>query len=179
MAAPTTYPLTASPRVRKLLAQIVRAKQTNPALLVERANLILKMLDGHNNTQAARSLGLHRDTARYWRSRWHEASPRLTQAEELIPLEDETALLKVIEEILADGARSGNPGKFSAEQIAQIIALACEPPSASGYPLTHWSASDLRREILKRRLVPDISVRQVGRFLKRGATQTTSEPVLA
>jgi hypothetical protein len=56
MAAPTTYPLSASPRVPKLLAQIVRAKQTNKALLVERANPILKMLDGSNNTQAARTL---------------------------------------------------------------------------------------------------------------------------
>ncbi len=179
MAAPTTRPITASPRVRKLLVQIVRAKQTKPALLVERANLILKMLDGLNNTQAARALGLHRDTARDWRCRWQEATPRLAQAEALVELEDEATLLNLIEEILADGPRSGAPGKFSAEQIVQIIALACELPQASGYAVSHWSASDLRREILKRRIVESISVRQVGRFLKRGPTQTASEPVLA
>jgi transposase len=150
--------------VRKLLAQIIRAKQTNKALLVERANLILKMLEGLNNTQAARALGLHRDTARDWRARWQAATPRLAQAEQHLALELDASLLNLIEQILADEARSGSPGKFSAEQIALIIALACEVPQASGYPVSHWSASDLRREIKKRGIVAEISVRQVGRF---------------
>jgi len=179
LAAPTTWPLTASPRVRKLLEQIVRCKQTNKALLVERAKLILKMLDGANNTQAAHALSLHRDTARYWRGRWRDAHSDLTQAEQLIALEDEATLLKLIEQILTDAPRSGSPAKFSAEQIAQIIAVACEEPRVSGYPLSHWSASDLRREILKRGIVEAISVRQVGRFLKRGPNQAASEPLLA
>ncbi len=179
MAAPTTCPLSASPRVRKLLAQIVRAKQTNKALLVERAKLILKMLEGLNNTQAARALGLHRDTARDWRARWQTATPRLVQAQAHLARADDATLLDLIQQILADGPRSGSPGKFSAHQITQIIAVGCEAPQASGYPVSHWSASDLRREILKRGLVEDISVRQVGRFLKSGAAKASSEPLLA
>jgi hypothetical protein len=45
--------------------------------------------------------------------------------------------------------------------------LACEAPEASGVPLSHWSASDLAREAVKRGLIPAISPRTVGRFLKR------------
>lgn len=165
--------------MRKLLEQIVRCKQKNKALLVERANLILKLLEGVNNTQAAQALNLHRDTARYWRERWLAGQGHLSQAEPLIALEDETTLLRLLEEILSDAPRSGSPAKFSAEQIGQIIALACEEPAASGYPVSHWSASDLRREVLKRGLVEAISVRQVGRFLKRGSNQAAPKPLLA
>jgi hypothetical protein len=57
--------------------------------------------------------------------------------------------------------------------------VACEVPQARGYPLSHWSASDLRPEILKGGIVEGISVRQVGRFLKRSAAQAASEPLLA
>jgi len=178
LATPTTWPISASPRVRKLLEQIVHHK-LKPAVLVERAKLILKMLDGHNNTTAAHSLGLHRDTARDWRARWRQLDLTLQHAEALIPLEDETTLLNLIEQGLADAPRSGSPGKFSAEQIVQIIALACEDPQASGYPTSHWIPADLAREAIKRGIVQSISARQVGRFLKRGQNQTSPEPVLA
>lgn len=178
LASPTTRPISANPRVRKGLEQIVRHKH-NQAVLVERAKLILKMLDGHNNTTAARALGLHRDTARDWRTRWRQLDLSLQQAEALIPLEDEVTLLNLIEQGLADAPRSGGPGKFSPEQIAQIIALACEDPPLSGYPTSHWTPSDLAREAVKRGIVTSISARQVGRFLKRGQNQASAEPVLA
>lgn len=126
------------------------------------------MLDGDNNTTAARALGLHRDTARDWRVRWQQLDLSLQQAQRLIPLEDEATLLNLIEQGLADAPRSGGPGKFSAEQIAQIIALACEEPQLRGYPTSHWTPCDLARQAVKRGIVSSISARQVGRFLKRG-----------
>lgn len=178
MANPTTWPISASPRVRKALEQIIRHKH-NKAVLVERAKLILNLLDGHKNTTAARALGLHRDTARDWRARWRQLALSLQQAEALIPLEDEVTLLNLIEQGLADAPRSGGPGKFSAEQIAQILALACEDPQLSDYPTSHWTPSDLAREAVKRGIVTSISARQVGRFLKRGQDQTSPEPLLA
>lgn len=182
MACPNTQPISANPRVRKLLEQIVRHKH-NKAVLVERAKLVLRMLDGDNNTTAAHSLGLHRDTARDWRARWRQINLTLQQVQGLIPLEDELEMememLNLIELGLADAPRSGGPGKFSAAQIAQIIALACEDPHSSGYPISHWTPSDLAREAVKREIVPSISARQVGRFLKRSQNQATPEPVLA
>lgn len=178
MAAPTTRPISTSPRVRKLLAQIVRHKQ-NKAVLVERAKLILRMLDGDNNTTAAKALGLHRDTARDWRARWRQLDLTLQQAAALIPLEDEAPLLNLIEQGLADAPRSGGPGKFSAEQIVQIVGIACEDPQASGYPTSHWTSGEIALEAIKRRLVESISARQVGRFLKSSQAQAASESLLA
>ena len=68
---------------------------------------------------------------------------------------------------LSDSPRSGWAGKFSAEQVAQIIAVACEPPEKCGRPVTHWTPRELADEVKKRSIVASISVRQVGRFLKR------------
>src|SRR5258708_12999690 len=82
--------------------------------------------------------------------------------------EDDKGLRQVIERGLADAARSGSPGKFSAEQIVQIVAVACEEPQASGYPVSHWTPKEVAQEVIKRGVVESISERQVGRFLKRG-----------
>ncbi|EWY42814.1 hypothetical protein N825_00910 [Skermanella stibiiresistens SB22] len=46
------------------------------------------------------------------------------------------------------------------------MALACEPPDASGVLITHWSQSALAREAIKRGLVETISHGSVGRFFK-------------
>lgn len=63
--------------------------------------------------------------------------------------------------------RSGAPGTFTPEQIAQILAVACEDPAAdSQRPVSHWTPRELTDEVLKRRLVPAISVRHVGRILE-------------
>jgi putative transposase len=48
------------------------------------------------------------------------------------------------------------------------VALACEAPSESGRPVTHWSTTELADEAIKRGIVEDISARSVGRFLKGG-----------
>jgi len=47
------------------------------------------------------------------------------------------------------------------------VALACEPPEATGVPITHWSQSELARQAVARGIVPEISHNSVGRFLKR------------
>jgi putative transposase len=179
VATPTTWPITANPRIRKLLAQIVHSKTKNKALLVERANLILKMLDGANNTRAALALNLHRDTARQWRQRWLEAIPRLHQVEAQISLEDDAALLVVLAEILSDAPRSGAPGTFRAEQIVGMVTIACEDPRASDYPISHWTPGEIAREAVKRKIVTSISAGSVGRFLKGGQNQAAPASLLA
>ncbi len=80
---------------------------------------------------------------------------------------------------LADAPRSGAPAHFTAEQVCAIIALACEPPSACGRPITHWSQNELAREAVKRGLAGSISQRSVGRMLKRGRPQAASGAALA
>jgi hypothetical protein len=51
--------------------------------------------------------------------------------------------------------------------VVQIVALACENPKASGYPVSHWSPRELATEAVKRGIVEKISPRSIGRFLKR------------
>ena len=74
-------------------------------------------------------------------------------------------LEKLIIGVLTDVTRSGAPPRFGAEQVAGIIALACELPADGGLPVSHWTPSELAREAAKRGIVESISPRQVDRFL--------------
>jgi putative transposase len=81
-------------------------------------------------------------------------------------LEGLSALETAIEDVLSDNPRSGRPGTFVPDQVARILAVACEPPENSGRPVTHWTPRELAEEVVARGIVPSISVRHVGRFLK-------------
>lgn len=133
---------------------------------MQRARLVLAAADGLNNAQIGRRVGLDVDTVRIWRDRWLGAAADLAAAETAEA--DDAALPKRIVGVLDDAPRSGTPPTFSAEQICQILGLACEPPEASGRPVTHWTPTDLADEAAKRGLVVSISPRTVGRFLKMG-----------
>ena len=74
---------------------------------------------------------------------------------------------------LSDRPRPGGPTTFSPEQVAEIIALACEKPGDSGVPVTHWTPRELAREAVKRGIVDSISPRQVARLLKRSGAQAS------
>ena len=76
-------------------------------------------------------------------------------------------------EVLSDGQRRGAPVKFSAEQVAAVLALACEAPADSGLPVSHWTPSELAREAVRRGLVESISARQVDRFLAQRTCDRT------
>lgn len=136
------------------LSKLVK-RHTTPQQIALRARIIQSAGIGMNNHEISRELGVRVNTVRLWRDRWVE--------QQSIPLEE-----MGVAERLQDAPRSGSPGKFSAEQIAQIIAIACEAPEASGYPVSHWTPKELAHEAVKRGVVENISKRQIGRFLKRG-----------
>ena len=71
------------------------------------------------------------------------------------------------------------PGTFEPEQIAQIIAVACEDPQDCGRPVSHWTPRELTDEVIKRGIVVSISPRSVGRFLKRSGFEAPPESLLA
>jgi putative transposase len=131
--------------------------------LVQRSQLILALATGSNNSQIAHQLGLTRGTVRSWRQRWLAAMPALSAAE--ADPEQEGLLLELLAAVLSDQPRSGAPLTFQPEQIVQIVALACESPTESGRPITHWTPTELALEAVKRGIVPRISARSVGRFL--------------
>ncbi len=112
---------------------------TAPSHLRQRASLILLAFDGLRNDEIAEQVGLGQRPVGLWRRRWAKAWNRLIDLE---CSETHAALRRAIEAVLTDGPRPGAPGKFTPEQVTQILAVACEPPEKSGRPITHWTATN-------------------------------------
>jgi transposase len=75
----------------------------------------------------------------------------------------------LILDLLRDERRSGRKPLFTAEQVAQIIAVACEKPEASDRPVSHWTPRELADGVMKRGIVTSISPRHIARFLEEAA----------
>lgn len=150
---------------------------TSSQRLVRRLTIVLAAASGLNNDQIARHLGIHRSTAQIWRMRWLAAATRLEAA--VTVGDDDRLLARLVEDALDDAPRAGAPPTFTAEQVVQIVALACEPPPGSDRPVSHWTPREVADEAVARAIVSAISPRSVGRFLKRGPSPTASEPLLA
>jgi transposase len=161
MALRSTLCLTLSHEQQAALERLRRTHRT-PQQLALRAWIILLAADGKGVRETARLVGVEAKTVRRWRRRWLAAKDADSVANRL-----------------ADAPRSGAPATFTAEQVCAIVALACEPPSASGCPTTHWSQSELARAAVRRGLVGGISQRSVGRMLKRGRPAAASRAALA
>ena len=143
-----------SPEQRRVLEQLVRAHST-PQQVVLRARIVLDAAKGTGVRASARELDVWPKTVRRWRARWQRAA-----AKQPVP------------ERLADAARSGAPATYTPEQICAIIAMTCEKPSESERPISHWSQREIAREAMRRGLVPKVSQRSVGRFLKKRPTSS-------
>jgi transposase len=146
----------------------LRNATTAPSHLRPRAAVILLAFEGLRNDEIADRIGLGRSQVGRWRRRWARAWSGLIDRE---CRETKADLRRGIEAVLSDAARPGAPGKFTAEQVTQILALACEPPEESGRPITHWTAHELADEVVKRGIVASISTTQVGRYLREAAMQ--------
>jgi putative transposase len=164
MAGPRPTEVSLSAGQRTILERLGR-RATSPQRLVRRVTIILAAAAGRNNDQIARRCGLAREMVQTWRHRWLVAAPQLAVAEAGGGTAAE--LTQQIVAVLADAPRAGAPPTFSAEQICQILALACEPPAESGRPVTHWTPAELAAEAVHRGIVSRISARTVGRFLHR------------
>lgn len=167
-------PLPVSFRQREVLKKIIR-RSTSIQQHVTRSKIILLAADGFGNQQIAERVTIDRKQVYHWRSRWLSAQEILSTVE---VEDDEKQLYKTILNILSDQPRSGAPLTYSAEVVCQIIAVACEHPQDCGHPISHWTPAALRLEVIKRDIVEDISVRQIGRFLKRGRSETPSGALL-
>ena len=146
---------------RSELERLIRSHSTAQHL-ARRARMIVLAADGVSVGETAERLGVWRKGVSTWRGRWPAGGG-----------------VRSVAERLSDAPRSGAPATITAEQTCAIVALACERPDAGGAPLSHWSASDLAREAVRRGIVTSISPRQVGRFLKRIRPQAASGPPLA
>lgn len=168
MAGPLPLTLTVSPPQRVILEGLLR-QHSCPQALALRVRIVLGADANQRNEPLARQLGCTPKTVRKWRARWVAALSRLAAAEA-----EPADLRATIGAVLADAARSGAPDHFSAEQIVQIINLACTSPAASGRPLDAWTPRELADEATKRGIVSSISARSVERFLGSGRAAAAS-----
>jgi hypothetical protein len=114
---------------------------------VLRARIALAAADGATNAAIAADLRLHVDTVRKWRRRF--AAEGMTG--------------------LADRDRPGRPARFSPVQVAQVKALACEPPASVSAPLARWSCPELARHAVTDGIVSTVSASTVRRWLAADA----------
>ncbi|MBU0491482.1 MAG: transposase [Chloroflexi bacterium] len=127
---------------------------------------MLAAATGANNTVIAHQLDATVDTVRKWRTRWSAATSRLVTAEAEGQTPPELATL--VRVILGDTPRPGAPDTFTPEQLAHIIAVACEDPRESDREISHWTGQELADEVCQRNIVPTISGRHVSRLLAAG-----------
>jgi transposase len=162
----TAAKVTITERQQVVLDELSRSR-SEAGMIVQRAKVILLAFAGQLNEEIALEVGLERKQVGLWRRRWRDSWDALTLLECMEPRK----LREAIRETLRDAPRSGCPGTFTPEQIAQILAVACEDPALSGRPITHWTNHELRDEVVKRNIVESISVSRVGHFLREAALQ--------
>lgn len=150
-----------------ILRKISR-EATASVRLVQRSRIILFGFEGLLNEEIAGEVSVNQRQVGRWRRRWQESFDALINIE---CSESAAALRSAIEEVLSDAPRAGSPEIFTAEQVTQIIAIACEPPANSDRPINYWTAREIADEAQKRGVVKSISARQVSRYLKAAALQ--------
>jgi transposase len=141
--------------------ETITHRHSSAQQVVVRARIVLLAHEGKNNEQIGRELKITVDTARLWRNRWLSFQG--------IALADLS-----VSERLEDAPRPGKPPTITAEQLCQIVALACETPSESDRPISQWTGREMADEIQKRHIVEQISPRHASRLLKRGIFSPTA-----
>jgi hypothetical protein len=150
-----------------ILQQIIRSTSA-PQRLVQRARLIVLAWGGMFNGAISGAIGLRRKQVGLWRRRWKQSFDALVAIE---CRESRAALRRAIEDVLGDAPRSGSSGTFTAEQVTQVLAVACEPAGQSGRPIDEWTGRELADELVQRGIVSSISTSQVNRYLAEAELQ--------
>lgn len=128
-----------------------------------RVKIILLAFQKLRNCEIARQLSVERHCVGRWRERWSQSTDALLAME---MRESRAQLERGVIDVLSDAHRSGSRGRFSAQQIAEIVSTACEDPSTIGRPVPTWTGHELADEAIKRQIVSAISVSQVNYFLR-------------
>lgn len=160
-----------TPKVRDALLVIVQAGRT-PRLVARRGMVILELDRTKSESATARSTGVMRSAVGKWRGRW------LKRHRELDDLSG-AKLRRRIVEILSDKRRQVTRSIITPEQVARIIALACEPPVVAGVAVGQWTHASLAEEAIRRGIVAAVSRSSVGRFLKSGRPTASQGQALA
>ena len=165
MPGPKPPQIELTERERVELENLVRAHKTGQAL-ARPARVVLLAAMGYSNTDIARLTPMDIEAVGLWRQRWFWTAD--SRRQEMSAADR-----------LADAFRPGAVPRLSAEQVCQIVALACEQPSGSGRPISQWSPRELADEIVRRGITDRISPRHAARLLKSGRSAAPPSAVLA
>ena len=142
-----------SEQEQTVLEQLVRRHNIGQQIAL-RGRITLAAGKGQTNSAIARELKVRINTVQRWRNRFAKA--------QTISYEDLS-----LEERLQDGPRPGAPARITADQRCKIESLACETPENSERPISQWTAREIADEVMKRKIVDEISARHAARLLKR------------
>jgi putative transposase len=159
---------------KRILTEMKNGSHT-PLHMKKRSEIIIRASEGESTRSISRAMKMDKGSVREWRNRYALASEELSKTEAETPKK----LRGLIEKTISDAPRPGAPCTFTDEQVACIIALACELPENLGLPFSHWSPSSLRKEALNRGIVESISAVHIGRFLKYAGFKAASGKELA
>ena len=126
-----------SERQLEVLQELSRSRTASKEI-VQRALILVLGVQGLRNEQIAAEVGLIRRQVGVWRRRWRDAWDSLCVWECSEPYRLREAIL----DVLSDAPRPGSPGRITANQVAQILAVACESPKLSGRPITRWTHTE-------------------------------------
>jgi transposase len=152
---------------QQVILEEFRRSRTVARCVVQRATIILRGFQGWLNEEIAGEVQLNRQQVGVWRQRWRDTWESLCVWE----CREPQRLREAILDVLADAPRPGAPPTFTADQVARIVALACESPQLLGRPISHWTVTELHDEVLQQNIVATISRAQVGRILQQAALQ--------
>lgn len=158
--------VTITERQQRLLEELSRSRSES-LMVTQRATIILLAFARRSNDEISIEVDLERKQVGLWRRRWRDAWDALT----VLECHEPNRLREAIRETFRDAPRSGAPGTFTAAQITQILAVACEPPSQCCRPITHWTQRELKEEVVKRGIVERISESRIGHYLRTAALQ--------
>ena len=146
----------------KVLNKLCSRRMLEKSILI-RARIILLAFEKLQNMQISEIVGVERHCVGRWRKRWQDSVEALLAIEMSEP---RAVLERSIVDVLRDAHRSGSPGKFSAEQVVQIVATACETPRFCGRPVETWTGRELADEVEQRSIVSSISGSRVNGLLR-------------
>ena len=158
LAAPIALEVHETEILRKMLRSRTHGKN-----LLARVQIVLAASEHYTNTQIQSPYKIEEHRVSTWRNRFYEIHELWKQLDPTLrPHMNE----KLICEWLADRSGRGRKPTITPEQKAMILAVACEPPSQSGYPNTHWTDRLLAAEVIKRGIVEYIAFQTVWSFSK-------------
>ncbi len=143
MSGPKPQQIKLTEAEKRELDRLINAHNT-PQQIAKRAWIVREAGAGKNNAEIAREIQVAISTVHWWRKRW-----LLLQAIPLVELS--------VHDRLEDLPRPGAPSSITADQMCQLIALACERPEELERPISHWTRQEMADELMKRGIVKSIS----------------------